>query len=117
MEPCKADSPGEKEKLHVHYRKVIAKVQEVIEDEEIIEKIMKQYDKQNETKEEYIANREARIKKLCQLADVSYEEYIKAIEKELKEAEEERTKWRKRRTFPSLFFNRKTTLHWKMAKY
>ena len=63
----------------VKYRKVIQKVQEVVEDEDMMEKIMNQYDKKNETKEEYIANREARIKKLCQLADVSYEEYIKAI--------------------------------------
>ena len=61
VEPCKADSQAKKEKLLVQYRKVIAKVQEVIEDEDMIEKIMNQYDKQNETKEEYITNREARI--------------------------------------------------------
>ena len=44
-----------------------------------MQKIMSQYDKQNETKEEYITNREKRIRKLCQVADVNYEEYIKAI--------------------------------------
>ena len=61
------------------YSKVIQKVQEVIEDEEAIQKIMSQYDKQNETKEEYIANREKRIRKLCQVAGVNYDDYVKAI--------------------------------------
>ena len=79
VEPCKADSPTKKEKMLVKYRKVIQQVQEVIEDEEAMQKIMSQYDKQNETQEEYIQNREKRIRKLCQVADVNYEEYIKAI--------------------------------------
>ena len=79
VEPCKADTPARKEKLLTKYRKVISKVQDVIEDEDAMQKIMSQYDKQNETKEEYTANREKRIKQMCQLADVSYDEYIKAI--------------------------------------
>ena len=79
IEPCKADTPARKEKLLTKYRKVISKVQDVIEDEDAMQKIMSQYDKQNETKEEYTANREKRIKQMCQLADVSYDEYIKAI--------------------------------------
>ena len=54
-------------------------MQDVIEDEDAMQKIMSQYDKPNETKEEYTANREKRIKQMCQLADVSYDEYIKAI--------------------------------------
>ena len=61
------------------YSKVIQKVQEVIEDEEAIQKIMSQYDKQNETKEEYVTNREKRIRKLCQVAEVNYDDYVKAI--------------------------------------
>ena len=40
---------------------------------------MDEYDKDNETKAEYIVNREKRIKKLCHLAEVSYEDYIKAL--------------------------------------
>ena len=51
----------------------------MVEDEEALNKIMGQYDKQTETHEEYIANREARIRKLCQVAGVTYEDYIKAL--------------------------------------
>ena len=54
-------------------------MQAVIEDEEAIQKIMSQYDKQNETKEEYITDREKRIRKLCQVAEVNYDDYVKAI--------------------------------------
>ena len=79
VEPCTADSPAKKEKLLAKYSKVIQKVQEVIEDEEAIQKIMSQYDKQNETKEEYVTNREKRIRKLCQVAEVNYDDYVKAI--------------------------------------
>ena len=71
VEPCKADTPAEKEKLLLKYRKVLQKVQCVIEEEDAIDKIMNEYDKQNETHEEFIANREARIRRLCYLISVS----------------------------------------------
>ena len=79
VEPCKADSPAKKERELAKYKKVLGKVQAVVEDEEAMCKIMNQYDKQNETCEEYIANREARIRQLCRVAEVSYDDYIKAL--------------------------------------
>ena len=41
--------------------------------------IEKMISKMDEMKEEYVANREAGIKNLCQISDVSYDDYIKAI--------------------------------------
>ena len=50
-----------------------------MEDEEAVKQIMSKYDKQNETKEQYNANREKRIKDLCKQAEVNYEDYLKAL--------------------------------------
>ena len=41
---------------------------------------MEEYEKENETDEEYERNRVERIKKLCKLADVDYGKYIEALE-------------------------------------
>ena len=79
VEPCKAENAEAKKKLLTKHSKILHKVQDVVEDEEAIQKIMGQYDKQSETCEVYIANREARIRKLCQVAEVAYEDYIKAL--------------------------------------
>ena len=74
---CK--EPGGEAKDPSKKSKNLRKVQDVLEDEETIKKIMEKYDKQNETKEEYIINRGKRIKELCKTADVKYEDYIKAL--------------------------------------
>ena len=57
----------------------MSKVTDVLEDEEQIKKIMDKYNQQEETKEEYQQNIIKRIKNLCEVADVDYEEYVKAL--------------------------------------
>ena len=58
----------------------IKKVMDVLEDEENIQKIMAQFKKEAETSEEMLENRVKRIKMVCKLAAVSYEDYIEALE-------------------------------------
>ena len=58
---------------------MLRKVQDIIEDEDAIAKIMDNYDKQNETKEEHKDMRKKRIMELCEMAGVSYDDYIKAL--------------------------------------
>ena len=79
VKPCMAESPEEKEKMLVSYRKILRKVQDVLEDEDAIKKIMGNFDKQTESKEEYNANREARIRELCNTAGVTYNQYLNAL--------------------------------------
>merc|ERR1712155_261126 len=52
---------------------------DVVTNDEIIEKIMNDFDKENESKEEFQENRIKRIKKVCKMALVDYNEYIKAL--------------------------------------
>ena len=40
---------------------------------------MEKYDKQSETKDEYTANTDKRMKELCKVAGVDYDTYIKAL--------------------------------------
>ena len=77
--PCTANSPEEKEKALIKNRQVLRKVQDIIEDEDAIQKIMEKCDKQNETKEEHKAKRKERIIELCKMAGVSHEDYIEAL--------------------------------------
>ena len=77
--PCTANSPEEKDEILIKNRHVLRKVQDIMEDEDAIQKIMEKYDKQNETKEEHRAMIEERIKELCKMAEVSYDDYIKAL--------------------------------------
>ena len=79
VQPCTAESQEEKERLLVKYRQILRKVQDVIEDEEAIKKIMDKYGKQSETTEEYNANRKERIKELCRTAGVNHAEYLEAL--------------------------------------
>ena len=55
--PCTAESQEEKQKILLKNQKILRKVQDVLEDEEAVQKIMAKYDKQNETKDEYRINR------------------------------------------------------------
>merc|ERR1711894_228074 len=59
--------------------KTIRKVMDVLEDEKNIEKIMAEFNKETETSEELINNRVRRIKMVCKMADVSYDDYIEAL--------------------------------------
>ena len=71
------------EKEGSKFKKILSDVRKLLNDEEAISKIMMKYDKDSETKEEYISNREKRVKELLSLAGYETEEdwnmYIRAI--------------------------------------
>ena len=52
---------------------VLQKVRDVLENEDVLNRIMGKYRKQEETKDEYISNIELRIRELLQIAKVGYE--------------------------------------------
>ena len=58
---------------------MLEKVRDVLENEEQMKKIMGQYNKEAETKDEHVTNRRARIEQVCQIAKVTMEEYLKAL--------------------------------------
>ena len=58
---------------------VIDKVMEIVSDEKNIEKIMNDFDKEDEDKETFVMNRIKRIKKICAMADVIYNDYLEAL--------------------------------------
>ena len=61
------------------YKKILCDVEDILNDPEMIQFLMNQYEKGN-TKEEYIENRSKRIDLLLELAgNVKYEDYLKAI--------------------------------------
>ena len=62
-----------------YYAEILAKVKEVLEDEEIIDSIMVKYNKKEETKEEYEINRKKRILELLAVAEVSESDYFEAL--------------------------------------
>ena len=62
-----------------YYSETLSKVHEILDKEEIIEAIMADYDKPNESKEEYEVNRKKRILRLLEAADVSEEDYLTAL--------------------------------------
>ena len=69
----------EREKTLQHYADVLKKVKELLEDDEIIESITMQFDKKNETKEEYVENRKKKILELLSLANVEEKTYLNAL--------------------------------------
>ena len=79
VEPCEVTSQEEKEALLVKNHIVLRKVRDVLEDEDQVKKIMERYNKQAESKEEYITNREKRIKELLEIAGVTLKEYLNAL--------------------------------------
>ena len=79
VEPCNDENPDQRQKTLADHAKILSKVQDVLDNEETINEIMAKYDKQNETKAEYIVNTKQRIQDLCKIAGVSYDGYIKAL--------------------------------------
>ena len=74
----KEDSNSSEQKNDT-YRKILNDVEDILNDPEMIEFIMNQYDKGN-TKEEYYENRSKRIDLLLQVAgNISYDDYVAAI--------------------------------------
>ena len=55
------------------------KVMKFVSDEKNIDKIMDEFDKEEEDKESFIKNRIKRIQKVCTMADVKYNDYIEAL--------------------------------------
>ena len=49
----------------------LAKVREILNDEDLIQQIMDKYNKKSESKEEYKINREIRIREILKLAGVT----------------------------------------------
>ena len=58
---------------------VLRKVKEVLEDEDQIKNIMKNYKKQEESKQDHKHKRSQRIKDLLAIAGVEYVDYIQAL--------------------------------------
>ena len=69
------------EKAHYmkKYEDTLKKVQDLLEDIDIINSIMTQYNKKTETKEEYQVNRKKRILQLLEIAKVSEDDYLEAL--------------------------------------
>ena len=66
------------------YKTLLAKVKSVLDDDEAIEKILSEYpNKENESRDEYVENREIRIKKVLNMAglstEVEYQTYLDAL--------------------------------------
>ena len=79
VEPCK-EKDQEKRKERLSYNRIILqKVKEVLENEDSISQIMKNYSKQEETKEEHQGKIEERIEQLCDLAGVTVSSYYTAL--------------------------------------
>ena len=71
--------------LKKEYKGILNKVKSIIDDKEMIEKILSEYpDRELETREEYERNREVRIKKVLNVAGLKtqddYDKYISALE-------------------------------------
>ena len=76
--PCKFAGETRAKKFEER-DKILDKVRTVLNDDEIIKDIMSEYDKNNETKEEYKTNREQRIKEILKIAGVSMMDYVDAL--------------------------------------
>jgi hypothetical protein len=63
---------------------ILTKVKELLDDRETIEKIMKKYNKKEESEEEYRRNRAKRIDELLEIAGTTYDEYIEEIKHSIK---------------------------------
>ena len=72
------DTDAKNERLERH-AKVLEKVMIVLEEAEVIEGIMSEYNKDMESIDEYKLNRKKRILKVLELADVDPDEYLTAL--------------------------------------
>ena len=75
----KKDSSETQNDKNDNYRKILNDVEDILNDSELIQFIMDQYEK-GTTQEEYVNNRSARNDLLLKLAGpIEYEDYVKAI--------------------------------------
>ena len=79
VKPYKSEFGEEREHYLKKYAEILSKVQELLEDTDTINSIMKQYNKKSETKEEYRINRKQRILQLLEKAEVAPSDYIEAL--------------------------------------
>ena len=78
VEPSKC-SGEEREKKFKKWTEALAKVKEVVENDDIIKGIMDKYSKSDESKDEYKENRKKRILELLEIAGVTLADYEQAL--------------------------------------
>ena len=77
--PCKETGSKRQKKIEKH-NTTLDKVRSIIGDEEAVKEIMENYDKQSETLgDDYETNRKRRIQDVLDLAEVSMDDYIAAL--------------------------------------
>ena len=79
VQPVVESDTAKRNKIINNSYKIIGQVMEIMNDKEKVKKVMDRFDKDNEKGEEICQKRIARIKKICKMAEVSYEEYITAL--------------------------------------
>ena len=72
------DPEERKERLEMH-AVLLKKVMDVLEESDVLDQIMSEYEKENESIEEYRKNRKERILKVLELAEVEPDEYVTAL--------------------------------------
>ena len=72
------DADGRKERRDKN-QSVLMRVQKILDDEEVMEQIMENYDKETENLDEYRSNRKQRILEVLKQAKVTEEEYVRAL--------------------------------------
>ena len=72
-------SKDENSKTLSKYQDIIQKVTNVLIQENVVKEIMSDYTKEKENKSEHIKFIEERTRRICQIADVNYEDYISAL--------------------------------------
>ena len=79
IQPVVESDTAKRNKIINDSYKIIGQVMEVVNDKERVEEVMKSFDKDNEMGDQMSKNRKERIKMICKMAEVSFEEYIKAL--------------------------------------
>ena len=77
--PCEGESQEDINAKMAKHRRVLNKVKDVLEKEDVITRIMNKYEKQKESKEEYKENTKLRIDELLKIASVEYKDYMEAL--------------------------------------
>ena len=75
---CDEDEEAKNERIEKN-RKVLEKVMNILEEDDVIEEIMNEYNKEMESIDEYRWNRKERILRVLKLADVEPDDYVKAL--------------------------------------
>ena len=82
--PVEGESEEEKSDRRIIHKHVLKAVLDVLEDENEMGKIWKDYDKLSETQEEYKLNRKQRILRVLEIAGVSAKSYVAAVREQAK---------------------------------